>query len=56
MTKYEVELTQEELYVFEIEAENEHEAIDKAIELFDKNKRKYYYDSDTRINVARSEQ
>ena len=55
MTKYEVELTQEELYVFEIEAENEDEAIDKAIELFDKNKSIYYYDSDTKINVVRSE-
>ena len=55
MTKYEVELTQEEVYIFEIEAENENKAIDKAIELFDKNKRKYYYDSDTKINVVRSE-
>ena len=55
MTKYEVELTQEELYVFEIEAKNEDEAIDKAIELFDKNRNKYYYDSDTKINVVRSE-
>lgn len=56
MNKYEVELTQEELYVFEIEAENEDKAIDKAIELFDKNKSKYHYDSDTKINVVRSEQ
>ena len=54
MTKYEVELTQEELYVFEIEAENESKAINKAIELFDKNKSKYYYDSDTKINVIRN--
>ena len=31
MIKYEVELTQEEVYIFEIEAENEHKAVDKAI-------------------------
>ena len=56
MTKYEVELTQEEVYILEIEAENEDKAVDKAIELFDKNKSKYHYDSDTKINVVRSEQ
>ena len=50
MTKYEVELIQEEVYILEIEAENKDKAIDKAIELFDKNKSKYYYDSDTKIN------
>lgn len=54
MTKYEVELTQEEVYILEIEAENEDKAINKAIELFDKNKSKYYYDSDIKINVVRS--
>lgn len=56
MTKYEVELTQEEVYIFEIEAENEDKAVGQAIELFDENKSKYYYDSDTKINVVRSEE
>lgn len=54
--KYEVELTQKELYVIEIEAEDEAQAREKAIELFDKNKKIYYYDSDTIIEVFRSEQ
>lgn len=52
MKIYEVQIIQEEAYILEIEAENKDEAIDKAIELFDKNKSKYYYDSDTKINIC----
>ena len=40
MTKYEVELTQEELYVFEIEAENEDEAVAYAEAMLDE---EHYY-------------
>ena len=48
--KYEVELTQKELYNFIIKAETEEEAKNKAIELFESdNKNEYHYDSNTDI-------
>lgn len=52
--KYEITLTQKELYVFEdIEAENEQEAIDKVLDIFDScDKNLYHYDSDTDIECS----
>lgn len=50
--KYEVELKQEEIYVFEdIEADSEEDAENKALELYEKDKETYHYDSDTEIEV-----
>ena len=49
--KYEVQITQKELYYFsEIEAESRDEAENKALELFESDKKyEYHYDSDTDI-------
>lgn len=52
--KYEIILTQKEIYVFEdVEAENEEDAINKVLEIFDGDKKQeYHYDSDTDIEIC----
>ena len=50
--KYELEFIQKEIYIFDIEANSEEEAINKAIEIYDSDKKQdYYFDSDTSIEV-----
>ena len=46
MAKYEVQITQVENYDFEVEADNEQEAKEKAQKLFETNKHEYHTDSD----------
>lgn len=51
--KYEITITQKEVYTFEnIEAENEEDAKNKVLEIFDSDKKQeYYYDSDADIEI-----
>lgn len=51
--KFEITIIQKEIYTFEnIEAENEEDAKNKVLELFDSDKKQeYYYDSDTDIEI-----
>lgn len=51
--KYELEFIQKETYIFDIEADSEEEAINKAIEIYDSDKKQdYYFDSDTSIEIS----
>ena len=51
--KYELEFIQKETYIFNREADSEEEAIKKAIEIYDSDKKQdYYFDSDTSIEVS----
>lgn len=52
MKKYDITITQKELYSFEIKAENEQEAENKAFELFENDRNSYFFDSENDVEVT----
>lgn len=52
MGNYDITLTQKDIYNFEIYAEDEKTATEIALRLFEQDKKSYFFDSDTDIEVV----
>lgn len=52
MKKFDITITQKDIYNFEIEAKSEEEAKSKAFRLFEEDKKAYFFDSDNDIEVV----